>query len=116
MNVPFYAFPAFVRGDTAHLAFVAKRRALFSGFIDLRPLAGAVLTWKVERPGQADLVKSTASDGGLALDTVRSRVDWPVSSAESESFALGPNPYRIRATFPDGRVETLLAGTISTRD
>lgn len=113
-DAPSYNFPTFYRGDSRRLAFIAKRRALFSGQISLLPLAGARITWTVRRPGQPDLVKSTDAGGGLTLDAVRSRVEWPISPTESQSLSAGANPYRVRATFLDGEVETLLSGTITT--
>lgn len=116
MTVPNYDFPALIRGDSTHLAFIAKRRALFSGQISLRPLEGARITWTVGRQGADDLVKSTDTGGGLTLDPVRSRVDWPISAGESQALPLGDNPFRVRATFPDGRVETLLSGTIRVKE
>lgn len=61
-------------------------------------------------------MKHTDADGGLTLDAARSRVDWPISPTESQSLSAGANPFRVRATFPDGAVETLLSGTITTRE
>ena len=115
MNVPLYDFPPLIRGDSAALGVVLKRRGLFNRAVTIQPLApGDEVRWTLSPPGASAIVRSS-KDGSLSLNRATGAASFKLDPAQTQALP-DSTPYRLRIYFANGDVKTWLEGKLPARD
>jgi len=115
MTAPLYDFPPLIRGDSAALGVVLKRRGLFNRAVTIQPLAaGDEVRWTLSPPG-ASAIALSSKDGSLSLNRATGAASFKLDPAQTQALP-DSTPYRLRVHFANGDVKTWLEGKLPARD
>lgn len=113
MSAAAYAFRPILRGDTGALSFYLRRVEIITRQRFAYDLTGHDVELTLRSPGGDDRVYRRAD---LTMEDGAGGITLPLPAAATAALAVGNTAYRLRITDTDGRVMTVLTGTVTLVD
>lgn len=109
-----YTFRPILRGDTGALSFYLRRVEIVTQQRLYLDLTDHAVELTLRASGKPDVVYNR--NAGLIVEDRTGSISCPLSAAVTLWFPAGNSDYRLRITDTDGRVTTVLTGTITLLD